>query len=317
MFLALTALVCGVAVLAWASDQFVLGAARVALLRNVPTLVVGVVIVGFGTSAPEMLVSGLAVINDETAVAVGNVVGSNLANLSLLLGIGAILVPLTIESSAVRREAPMVVGATALFGLAVQGGVSRWEGALLLAAMAASLVVVTRRGGSASQADDDQIGVDAAELAEASEHKLSREAVRTVVGLIGTIASAQLLLWAALRLAEETGLSNGFVGVTLVAIGTSLPELVTVIQSARRGETDLIVGNLLGSNLFNALAVGGLIGMIGGPPVDDRSLTIVATGAAFVVACIALVTMITGHTVNRLEGIGLIALYAITIPLLV
>jgi cation:H+ antiporter len=240
----------------------------------------------------------------------------------LLLGLGAILVPLTVESGAVRREAPMVVAATALFGLAVQGGISRWEGFALLAAMVASLVVVIRRPGSSSQPDGgqidqiDQIGLDVAELAEASEHKLPREIVRTVIGLLGTIASAQLLLWAALRLAAETGLSNGFVGVTLVAIGTSLPELVTVVQSARRGETDLIVGNLLGSNLFNALAVGGLIGVIGGPTVDDRSLTVVATGAAFVVASIALITMITGHTVNRLEGIGLIALYAVTIPLL-
>ena len=318
VFVTLTVLVASVAVLAWASDQFVLGAARVALLRNVPTLVVGVVIVGFGTSAPEMLVSTLAVVDDETAVAIGNVVGSNLANLSLLLGLGAILVPLTVESGAVRREAPMVVGATALFGLAVQGGISRWEGFALLAAMAASVVVVIRRPSSSSQPDDqiDQIGLDVAELAEASEHELPREVLRTVIGLIGTVASAQLLLWAALRLAAETGLSNGFVGVTLVAIGTSLPELVTVIQSARRGETDLIVGNLLGSNLFYALAVGGLIGVIGGPTVDDRSLTVVATGAAFVVASIALVTMITGHTVNRLEGIGLIALYAATIPLL-
>ena len=316
MFVAVTALIAGVAVLAWASDQFVLGAARVALLRNVPSLVVGVVIVGFGTSAPEMLVSALAVVNDETAVAIGNVVGSNLANLSLLLGIGAILVPLTVESSAVRREAPIVVGATALFGLAVQGGIARWEGVALLAAMAASLFVVTRRSGSNADPVEDQIGLDVTDLAQASEDEFSREAFRTVIGLIGTVASAQLLLWAALRLADETGLSNGFVGVTLVAIGTSLPELVTVIQSARRRETDLIVGNLLGSNLFNALAVGGLIGLIGGPVIDDRALTVVGTGAALAVAAIALVAMITGHTVNRLEGVGLIALYAATIPLL-
>ncbi|MDH3296265.1 MAG: sodium:calcium antiporter, partial [Acidimicrobiia bacterium] len=272
--------------------------------------------VGFGTSAPEMLVSALAVVNDETAVAIGNVVGSNLANLSLLLGIGAILVPLTVESSAVRREAPIVVGATALFGLAVQGGIARWEGVALLAAMAASLFVVTRRSGSNADPVEDQIGLDVTDLAQASEDEFSREAFRTVIGLIGTVASAQLLLWAALRLADETGLSNGFVGVTLVAIGTSLPELVTVIQSARRRETDLIVGNLLGSNLFNALAVGGLIGLIGGPVIDDRALTVVGTGAALAVAAIALVAMITGHTVNRLEGVGLIALYAATIPLL-
>lgn len=316
MLFTVTALVVGVGVLAWASDHFVLGAARVALLRNVSSLIVGVVIVGFGTSAPEMLVSVLAVVDDETAVAIGNVVGSNLANLSLLLGIGAILVPLTVESSAVRREAPIVVAATAMFGLAVQGGIARWEGIGLLVVMGASLAVIARRAGTTTRPEDDPIGVDVAELAQAPEHRLAHEVGRLVVGLVGTIASAQLLLWAALRLAVETGLSNGFVGVTLVAVGTSLPELVTVVQSARRSETDLIVGNLLGSNLFNALAVGGVIGVIGAPAVDDRSLTVVATGAAFGVAVIALITMITGHTVNRMEGIGLIMLYLVTIPLL-
>lgn len=316
MLLTVTALVAGVAILAWASDHFVLGAARVALLRKVSTLMVGVVIVGFGTSAPEMLVSVLAVVDGESAVAIGNVVGSNLANLSLLLGIGAILIPLTVESGAVRREAPIVVAATAMFGLAVQGGISRWEGIGLLVFMGASLAVVARRAGTTTRPEDDPIGVDVAELAQAAEHRLAYEVVRLVLGLVGTIASAQLLLWAALRLAVETGLSNGFVGLTLVAVGTSLPELVTVVQSARRSETDLIVGNLLGSNLFNALAVGGVIGVIGAPAVDDRSLTVVATGAAFGVAVIALVTMITGHTVNRIEGIGLIMLYLVTIPLL-
>lgn len=316
MLFTLTALVAGVAILAWASDHFVLGAARVALLRNVSTLMVGVVIVGFGTSAPEMLVSVLAVVDGETAVAIGNVVGSNLANLSLLLGIGAILVPLTVESGAVRREAPIVVAATAMFGLAVQGGIARWEGIGLLVVMAASLAVIARGAGTTTRPEDDPIGVDVAELAQAAEHRLAYEVGRLVLGLVGTIASAQLLLWAALRLAVETGLSNGFVGLTLVAVGTSLPELVTVVQSARRSETDLIVGNLLGSNLFNALAVGGVIGVIGAPAVDDRSLTVVATGAAFGVAVIALITMITGHTVNRIEGIGLIMLYLVTIPLL-
>lgn len=316
LFVAVTALIAGVAVLAWASDQFVLGAARVALLRNVSTLVVGVVIVGFGTSAPEMLVSVLAVVDDETAVAIGNVVGSNLANLSLLLGLGAIMVPITVESGAVKREAPIVVAATAVFGLAVQGGIARWEGIGLLVAMALSIAVIARRGDTTVPPEDDPIGVDVAGLAQAPEHRFSHEVGRTAVGLVGTIASAQLLLWAALRLASETGLSSGFVGVTLVAVGTSLPELVTVVQSARRGVTDLIVGNLLGSNLFNALAVGGLIGVIGGPHVDDRSLTVVATGAAFAVAVIALITMITAHTVKRMEGIGLIALYLVTIPLL-
>ncbi len=132
MLLGVAAVVVGVGALAWAADQFVIGAARVALIRNVSALVVGVVIVGFGTSAPELLVSALAVLDDNTAVAVGNVVGSNLANLSLLLGVGAVIVPLTVESRTVRLEAPLVVGATIAFAAAVQDGIRPWQGIALV-----------------------------------------------------------------------------------------------------------------------------------------------------------------------------------------
>ena len=311
MFLAILALLVGVAVLAWSADQFVLGAARVALVKQVPTLVVGVVIVGFGTSAPELLVSALATVGDEPAVAVGNVIGSNIANLSLLLGIGALLVPLAVDSRTVRREALLVVAAVVLLGLAVQGdGITRIEGAGLLVAMVIALFIVTRKS------PGDVLGDEVAELADVASHSLGREIVRTVIGLAGTIAAAQLLLWGALDLADRAGLSGGFVGATLVAVGTSLPELVTVIQSARRNETDLIVGNLLGSNLFNALVVGGVIGLIGGPALDDTSLTTLAAGAAVVIAVVAALAMRTRHTVSRVEGAALVVAYLALVPLL-
>ena len=313
MLLGVAAIIVGVAALAWAADQFVLGAARVALIRKVPSLVVGVVIVGFGTSAPELLVSALAVLDDNTAVAVGNVVGSNLANLTLLLGIGAVIVALTVESRTVRLEAPLVLAATIAFALAVQGGIQRWEGVLLVAGLAGSLVVIARKPGAEPT---DAVGDDVVELADAEHHRFGVEVGRTVAGLVATVATAQLLLWGAMRVADETGLSGGFVGVTLVAVGTSLPELVTVIQSARRRETDLIVGNLLGSNLFNALAVGGVIGILGAPPLDDTSLTIVGAGAAVAAAALATIAMATRRTVTRTEGIVLIVAYVATIPLL-
>ena len=314
MLLGVAAIVVGVAALAWAADQFVLGAARVALIRNVPSLVVGVVIVGFGTSAPELLVSALAVLDDNTAVAVGNVVGSNLANLTLLLGIGAVVVALTVESRTVRLEAPLVVAATVAFAVAVQGGIQWWEGVLLLAGLVGSLLVIARK--PANESSPDAVGADVVELADPAHHRLGVEVVRTAIGLVATVATAQLLLWGALRVADETGLSGGFVGVTLVAVGTSLPELVTVIQSARRRETDLIVGNLLGSNLFNALAVGGAIGILGAPSIDDTSLTVVGVGAAVIAAILATIAMATRRTVTRTEGIVLIVAYLATIPLL-
>lgn len=311
MIPAVLAVVAGVVLLAWAADQFVLGAARVALLRDLPPIAVGVLIIGFGTSAPELLVSGLAAADGEAEVAIGNVVGSNIANLSMLLGIGAVIVPILVVSRTVKREAPITVLAMVAFAVALQGGgISAVEGVVLLGALALALWMVTRGG------DADPLGPEAEQLADAEHHSLRTEMVRTAIGLAGTIGGAQVLLWGALEVADRAGLGAGFVGATLVAIGTSLPELVTVIQSARRRETDLIVGNLLGSNMFNALGVGGLVGVIGATGIDDASLTVLAPALATAVAIIALVAMITGRTVGRIEGVGLIVLYVALVPLL-
>ena len=311
MVLTLLALVAGVVLLAYAADQFVLGAARVALISRISPLVVGVVIIGFGTSSPELLVSAIAAAGDDAPIAVGNIVGSNIANLSLLLGVGAIIVPIAVASSTVRREAPLTVAAMVLFFVLVQGGVHRVEGVVLVVAMAVALWLVTRgaKGG-------DPLGPEAEELADPSHHSMRTEVVRTVLGLIGTVAGAQALLWGAVDLADRAGLGKGFVGATLVAVGTSLPELVTVVQSARRGETDLIVGNLLGSNLFNALGVGGVIGLIGASGLDDDRLTRVAAGAAVGVSVLAATAMFTRRVVQRWEGIGLVVLYAAIVPFL-
>ncbi len=311
MLLAVLALVVGVGLLAAAADQFVIGAARLALIKQVPALLVGVVIVGFGTSAPELLVSGLAAANDEPEIAIGNIIGSNVANLALLLGVGALLVPLATTSRTVRREAPLTVAAMVLFGVLVQGGIRPIEGVALLASMALVLFVVTRRS------PGDPIGPEVEELADPTHHRLGPEALRTVLGLVGTIVAAQLLLWGAVDLAERAGLGSGFVGASLVAVGTSLPELVTVIQSARRRETDLIVGNLLGSNLFNALTVGGVTGLIGASSIDAPRLTSVGVGASIVVAVAAALAMATGHRVSRREGVILIVGYAVAMALLV
>jgi cation:H+ antiporter len=310
--LTLLALAAGVVLLAYAADQFVLGAARVALISRISPLVVGVVIIGFGTSSPELLVSAIAAAGGDPEIAVGNIVGSNIANLSLLLGIGAIIVPITVASSTVRREAPLTIAAMALFLLLVQDGVTWWEGVILLGAMAAALWLVTRGSRDAA----DPLGPETEELADPTHHSMRVEVLRTVLGLIGTVAGAQLLLWGAIDLADRAGLGQGFVGATLVAVGTSLPELVTVVQSARRRETDLIVGNLLGSNLFNALGVGGVIGLIGAGELGDRRLTIVAAGAAVVVSLLAAAAMRTRRTVERWEGIGFVLVYAAIVPLL-
>ena len=317
MLLTVLAIVLGVALLAYAADQFVLGAARVALIRNISPMVVGVVIIGFGTSSPELLVSAIAAVGGQPEIAVGNVVGSNIANLSLLLGVGAVIVPLTVASGTVRREAPITVGAMVAFAWAVQGGgVEWWEGVAMLVALAAAIWAVTTASAASSGVTPDPLGAETEELADVAHHSLRREGIRLVLGLLGTVAGAQLLLWGAIDVADRIGLAEGFVGATLVAIGTSLPELVTVIQSARRRETDLIVGNLLGSNMFNALGVGGVLGLIGSSGLDAPALTGFAVIAAIVVAAVAWLAMATRHTIGRVEGIMLVIVYAALVPLL-
>lgn len=305
------AVVGGVALLAYAADQFVLGAARVALVKNLSPVLVGIVIIGFGTSTPELLVSTLASLRGSTEIAVGNIVGSNLANMSLLLGVGAMMVPLSVQSRTVRREGLITIVAVGMFALAVQGGgVSRLEGVGLLAGLAVAMYTISRRS------PNDPLGRDTEELAELPHRKLWTEMARTLLGMLGTIGGAQLLLWGAVDLAGRAGLAEGFVGVTLVAVGTSLPELVTVIQSARRRQADLIVGNLLGSNLFNALGVGGVVGFAATAPIDAPTLTVTGALASVVVVVFAVVAMHTGRVVNRLEGGILILGYFAIIPFL-
>jgi cation:H+ antiporter len=303
------ALIIGVILLAWASDQFVVGAARIAVLRRVAPLVIGVVIVGFGTSTPELLVSALAAARGEPEIAVGNIVGSNLVNLGLILGIGVLILPLAVDSQTVRREAPLTVGAMALFAVMVQGGINWVEGVLLVSAMVAALTVVVRRR------PQDPLGAEAVELVGGDLH-LRFEVARTVLGLLGTLGGAQLLLWGAVDLADRAGLGEGFVGATLVAVGTSLPELVTVVQSARRGEGDLVLGNLLGSNLFNALTVGGVAGLVGAGALDAPALTGFAAVAAVVQAGLVMLMMRTGRRISRREAAVLVVTYAVAIPFL-
>ncbi len=304
------ALVAGILLLAWASDQFVMGAARMAALRGIAPLVVGVVIIGFGTSSPELIVSALAAARGEPAVAVGNVVGSNLANLGLILGLGVVIHPLAVDSQTVRREAPLAVAAMAGFAVAVQGGLGLLDGVLLAAAMVAALAIVIRRK------PGDPLAQETVEFIAPAGHRMSVEVLRTILGLLGTLGSAQLLLWGALDLADRAGLSAGLVGATLVAVGTSLPELVTVIQAARRREGDLILGNLLGSNLFNALMVGGATGLLGREALDAPSLTGFAATAVVAQGLVVWLLMRTGRRISRPEGVILLLSYGALIPFL-
>jgi cation:H+ antiporter len=305
--------VVGLVLLTKAADQFVLGAARISLALRMSAVVVGAVVVGFGTSAPEMLVSSLAALGGDAEIGLGNIVGSNVANLTLVLGTAAIVVPIGIQSETLRREAPLMVAATILFGVLVQDGIAWWEAGVLLVAMAAVLVIVIRSGG----VPDPELEDEVEEYADTDHvHPLRGEVIRTLIGLLGTLIGAQLLVTGAVEIAEAADLSGGFVGFTLVAVGTSLPELVTSIAAARAGETDLIVGNLLGSNIFNSLVVGAALALAGTGGIDAPMLLGRGVVMMVVVAVAIVAHMALRRRFLRWEGAALIAGYGASVLLL-
>jgi cation:H+ antiporter len=308
-------MIVGLALLAFASDWFVVGSARVATELRVPAVIVGAVVIGFGTSAPEMLVTILASARGEASLAVGNVVGSNLANLTLVLGTAALIAPIIVSSRTLRREAPLSTAAVCLFGAALLAGLTTVTGVLLLVTLAVVLFVVVRTAVQSRRSDESELQSEVAEYEDAATSSLSREVGRSAIGFGGTLLGAQLVVSSALSVAQGLGLSEGFVGLTIVAIGTSLPELVTAIQGARRGEHDLVVGNVLGSNLFNSLAAGGLIGVVAGTvTVEGRMIWSLAlmVGVALFVGLV----MVWRRTLRRIEAAVLLVGYAAIVPLL-
>ena len=303
--------VVGLVLLSKAADQFVLGAARISLALRVSAVVVGAVVVGFGTSAPEMLVSTIAAVGGDAEIGLGNIIGSNVANLTLVLGAAALFVPIGIHGGVLRREAPLMVGGTIVLAVLAQDGVEVWEALVLLGLMAGALYLIIRSGGI----PDPELEEEVEEFADEDHpHPIRGEAVRTVLGLLGTLAGAQLLVTGAVEIADAAGLSGGFVGFTLVAVGTSLPELVTSVVAARAGEPDLIVGNLLGSNLFNSLVVGASLVFASGidaPELLGRGVLMM------VVVAVGVWAMMAGRRqVVRWEGAALIAAYGASVALL-
>jgi cation:H+ antiporter len=301
----------GLSVLTLASDQFVKGAARLAVIFRVAPVIVGAVVIGFGTSAPEMVVSGMAAFNDDLDIGVGNVIGSNVANISLVLAAASFVTVIPVTSTTIRREAPISVAAVLVFAGLVQGDLNQWEGGVLAALLALVLASVLR----SAKADDPLVG-DIEELVGDEQHSVGIETVRTLIGLVIVAASAWFIVEGAIRIADELDLSGGFVGFTLVAVGTSTPELVTALTAARQGETELLIGNLLGSNVFNSLAVGGVIGIVGPGPVLDTRLAEWGSLLMIAIVVISWLMMMTGKRVTRREGVVLLLLWIASVVIL-
>lgn len=302
----------GLVVLGLASEQFVRGAARLAVVMRVAPIVVGAVIVGFGTSAPEMLVSGFAAADGRLDIGAGNVIGSNVANISLVLGLAALTAAVPVNRAVLRREAPLSVASVAVFALLIQNGLNRWEAVALGVLLVAALAVIIVGSRKAPPAALDEL---ADEPAPGRAVRPGVEAVRTAVSLGLVAGSAFVIVEGAERLADELGLSGGLVGYTLVAVGTSAPEIVTALVAARQGETELLVGNLLGSNVFNALAVGAVIGLVGPGPVMDPVLVTVGSAMMLAICAVSWLTM-AGGQVTRGKGALLVSLWLVSVIVL-
>jgi cation:H+ antiporter len=254
------------------------GSAATARHFGMPPLLIGMVIVGFGTSAPEMVVSAISASQGNPGIALGNAYGSNITNIALILGLTALISPIAVHSQVLRKELPIL---TAITGLAAwqlwDGDVTRTDALLLLGVFVGLMVWTIWQG---MQKKTDALGNEMEVELQVHAMPLRRGIIWLVVGLVLLIASSRILVWGAVEIAHAFGVSDLIIGLTIVAVGTSLPELASSIISTRKGEHDIALGNVLGSNLFNTLAVVGIAGtfhpMSVGPEVFSRDILVMA-----------------------------------------
>lgn len=319
MWLPALSLALGFAVLLVSADRFVVGASALARNLGVSPLVVGLVIVGFGTSAPEMLVSGIAAWQGNAGLSIGNAVGSNITNVGLILGISALVRPLYVHSSLLRRELPiLLVAMLVALALLLDGTLGRLDGALLLAGFV-GLVYWTLALAWQKRGHGEDVLVREYDAHMPPPMTTTAALVRLLAGLALLLASAQLLVWAAVEIAVAFGVSDLVIGLTVVAIGTSLPELAASVTAALKNEHDIAIGNVVGSNTFNLLAVLGLPGLIRPGEFDGALLT--RDFPLMIAYAVALFAMAYGFggpgRINRWSGAALLLSYALYLLYLV
>ncbi len=305
------AIVAGFALLVWGADRFVIGASATARNLGVSPLIIGLTIVGFGTSAPEMLVSAIAAWAGNPDMGIGNAIGSNITNIGLVIGVTALIAPLRVHSDTLKREFPLLFLVMLIaLGLLLDGEMSRIDGVVLLLGMGALVYWMVSLGLRQRRNGPDPMIAEYSD--EIPEHMPMWQAILwLVLGLAILLGSSRLLVWGAVNIAQWFGISDLVIGLTIVAIGTSLPELAASVMSALKGEHDIALGNVLGSNMFNLLAVLGMPGLIQ-PGVTPAEL-LSRDFPIMILLTVMLFAMGYGFrkpgTVTRGEGILLLAGY--------
>ncbi|MFN3865591.1 MAG: calcium/sodium antiporter [Demequina sp.] len=299
----------GLGILAWSAERFVMGAATVAKYLGMAPLLIGMIVIGFGTSAPEIVVSAFAAAQGSPEIALGNALGSNIANIGLILGVTAILLPVIVKRGILRKEMPLLIVVTLVAWLLMSDGeLSRGDaGALVLLLV----VLLTWSVLQARQETDDEYGLEVDR--ETDARGLSKKAawIWLGIGLVLLVLSSRLLVWGATEIAQELGWSDLVIGLTVVAIGTSAPELASSLAAVRKGENDLALGNIIGSNLFNTLGVLGVAGLIA-PAAVGSDLLYRDMSMVMLMTVLLLAFGFRLHRngrINRFEGAAFVALW--------
>jgi len=311
MLMSVLAIVGGFVLLVWGAERFVLGASSTARSFGVSPLIVGLTIVGFGTSAPEMLVSGVAAWEGNPGLAIGNALGSNITNIALVLGLAALIKPLEVHSQTLRRELPILLLIMVLaWVLLLDGELGRGDGLMLLLGMVVMIYWLVRLG--LSTRSDPMTSEYDAEMPK--QMPVWTALMWLLLGLVVLFVGSRILVHGAVDIATQLGVSDLVIGLTIIAIGTSLPELAATIMSALRNEHDIAIGNVIGSNMFNLLGVMGLPGLLAPGPVAaevlrrDYPLMVGLTLGLFVMAY----GLKGGHgRINRLEACVLVGVYGV------
>ena len=250
MLLSIIILLIGFILLIWSADEFTDNGAKVAKILHLSPLLIGILIFGFGTSAPEILVSSLAAIDGNTNLSIGNALGSNIINISLVLGISALITPIFVSISVLKKEWGLLIAASILVGvLLLDGYLSRFDGVILMTTLLVFLLLIAK---TSRVVDTPNLPVKKPIIIW----------LRLIIGLLVLVGSAQMVVWSGTNLANEFGISQAIIGLTLVAFGTSLPELTVAIMAAIKKQHEMVIGNIIGSNLFNTLAVMAMPGLI-------------------------------------------------------
>lgn len=300
------ALVLGLVVLYFGAQALVKGGASLALRLGLTPLVIGLTVIAFGTSSPEMVVSVQAALGDNGAISIGNVVGSNICNIALILGLCALITPLTASAQVIRREVPIMIGVSVVALLMLMDGhLARWEGAVLLVGLVIYTVLTVKQARAETAASEaskeyaDELGPKPAGLGVS---------IALVVGGLGAlIVGSHFFVQGAVTLAESWGMSQVAIGLTVVAVGTSLPELATSLVAAIKKESDVAIGNVVGSNIFNVLGILGVAAVI--KPIEAPGLEWGDLGAMLLIAIALFPLAKSGGRVNRWEGAALLAVY--------